>query len=117
MAPEATTLVEVAACLDADEDRAVHGAERLLERLRGLTDGAVAMLDGTHFDIDERIRFCDARLAPEGSAAAPYYIAHLRTVADFLERMKTLDVLEQLGPDAAAAEPAEWQIARYEAAP
>ena len=32
-------------------------------------------LDGVHFDIDPRIRFCDARLAPEGSAAAPYYIA------------------------------------------
>ena len=34
----------------------------------------VEELDGVHFDIDERIRFCDARLAPEGSAAAPYYI-------------------------------------------
>jgi uncharacterized protein (DUF885 family) len=75
VAPGATTLVEVAARLDADEDRAVHGADLLLERLRGLTDGAVVMLDGTHFDIDERIRFCDARLAPEGSAAAPYYIS------------------------------------------
>ena len=75
VAPGATTLTEVAARLDADEDRAVHGAEALLERLRGLTEGAVAMLDGVHFDIDERVRFCDARLAPEGSAAAPYYIA------------------------------------------
>jgi uncharacterized protein (DUF885 family) len=45
-----------------------------LERLKELTAGAVDMLDGVHFDIDERIRFCDARLAPEGSAAAPYYI-------------------------------------------
>ena len=27
----------------------------------------------TGADIDERIKFCDARLAPEGSAAAPYY--------------------------------------------
>ncbi len=32
-------------------------------------------LDGVHFDIDARIRRCDARLAPEGSSAAPYYIA------------------------------------------
>jgi uncharacterized protein (DUF885 family) len=31
-------------------------------------------MNGTHFDIDQRIKFCDARLAPEGSAAAPYYI-------------------------------------------
>jgi uncharacterized protein (DUF885 family) len=75
VAPGARTLAEAAAHLDADESRAVHGTEVLLERLRGLTDGAVAMLDGVHFDIDERVRFCDARLAPEGSAAAPYYIA------------------------------------------
>jgi uncharacterized protein (DUF885 family) len=75
VAPGADTLAEAAARLDADESRAVHGADVLLERLRGLTDGAVDMLDGSHFDIDERVRFCDARLAPEGSAAAPYYIS------------------------------------------
>ncbi len=75
VAPGARTLTEVAARLDADENRAVHGAEVLLARLRGLTESAVDMLDGVHFDIDGRIRFCDARLAPEGSAAAPYYIA------------------------------------------
>ncbi len=75
LAPGARTLAEVATRLDADESRAVHGAEVLLERLRGLTESAVEMLDGVHFEIDERIRFCDARLAPEGSAAAPYYIS------------------------------------------
>jgi len=75
VAPDAQSLVDVAARLDTDESRAVHGADVLLERLRGLTDGAVDMLDGVHFDIDERVRFCDARLAPEGSAAAPYYIS------------------------------------------
>jgi uncharacterized protein (DUF885 family) len=45
-----------------------------LRRLISFTEGAVKKLDGVHFDIDPRIRFCDARLAPEGSAAAPYYI-------------------------------------------
>jgi uncharacterized protein (DUF885 family) len=75
VAPDAHSLVEAAARLDADESRTVHGADVLLERLRGLTDGAVNMLDGVHFDIDERVRFCDARLAPAGSAAAPYYIS------------------------------------------
>jgi len=74
VAPGVDSLAGVAAVLDADDDRAVHGADVLLERLRGMTDGAVAMLDGTHFDIDRRVRVCDARLAPEGSAAAPYYI-------------------------------------------
>ncbi|MGH9016488.1 MAG: DUF885 domain-containing protein, partial [Acidimicrobiales bacterium] len=75
VAPGAATLVEVADRLDADDSRAVHGTDVLLERLRAMTDGAVAMLDGVHFDIDPRVRFCDARLAPEGSAAAPYYIS------------------------------------------
>jgi uncharacterized protein (DUF885 family) len=74
LAPGARTLVEVAARLDADDDGAVHGTDALLDRLRGLTEGAVAMLDGVHFDIDGRVRFCDARLAPDGAAAAPYYI-------------------------------------------
>ncbi|HVC71749.1 MAG TPA: DUF885 domain-containing protein [Acidimicrobiales bacterium] len=75
LAPGAGSLVEVADRLDADEDRAVHGTDALLARLRLMTEGAVAMLDGVHFDIDARIKFCDARLAPEGSAAAPYYIS------------------------------------------
>jgi uncharacterized protein (DUF885 family) len=75
VAPGAKTLAQVAAQLDADESRAAHGADVLLQRLRGMTDGAVAMLDGVHFDIDERVRFCDARLAPEGSAGAPYYMS------------------------------------------
>lgn len=73
VAPGARTLEEVAAALDADDDRVVEGTSSLLERLRALTEGAIEMLDGTTFDIDERIRFCDARLAPEGSMAAPYY--------------------------------------------
>jgi uncharacterized protein (DUF885 family) len=75
LAPEARTLVEVAAALDADDDGAVQGTDALLDRLRGLTAGSVALLDGVHFDIDRRVRFCDARLAPDGAAAAPYYIS------------------------------------------
>lgn len=74
VAPDAATVTEVAATLDADEARAVHGTDALLDRLRELTAGAVQMLEGKHFDIDERIRFCDARLAPMGSASAAYYI-------------------------------------------
>jgi len=74
LAPGATTLAEVADALDADDDRAVFGTDQLLARLEEFTERAVASLDGAHFDIDPRIRRCDARLAPEGSAAAPYYI-------------------------------------------
>ena len=74
LAPEATSLVEVAELLDHDPARAIEGTDELLARLISFTEQAVEKLDGVHFDIDPRIRFCDARLAPEGSAAAPYYI-------------------------------------------
>ena len=74
LAPEATSLVEVAELLDRDPARAIEGTDELLRRLISFTEQAVEKLDGVHFDIDPRIRFCDARLAPEGSAAAPYYI-------------------------------------------
>jgi uncharacterized protein (DUF885 family) len=74
LAPEATSLVEVGELLDRDPARAIEGTDELLRRLISFTEQAVEKLDGVHFDIDPRIRFCDARLAPEGSAAAPYYI-------------------------------------------
>ncbi|MGC1418619.1 MAG: DUF885 domain-containing protein [Acidimicrobiales bacterium] len=75
LAPGVVTLAEVVTLLDADEQRAIHGADALLERLEAFTKNTVQSLDGVHFDIDARIRQCDVRLAPEGAAAAPYYIS------------------------------------------
>jgi len=72
--PGAQGLAEVAEYLDSDETRSIHGTAALVERLRKLTQDTIKELNGTHFDIDERIQFCDVRIAPEGSAAAPYYI-------------------------------------------
>jgi uncharacterized protein (DUF885 family) len=74
LAPNATSLIEVAEQLDRDPSRSIEGTDELLRRLIDFTSQAVEKLDGVHFDIDPRIRFCDARLAPEGSAGAPYYI-------------------------------------------
>jgi uncharacterized protein (DUF885 family) len=74
LAPDAASLVEVAGALDADDAGAIFGEEALLERLTTFTDTAVATLNGVHFDIDPRVQRCDARIAPEGSGAAPYYI-------------------------------------------
>jgi len=74
LAPDETTLMGVADALDHDEARAIDGADALLARLETFTKATVDSLDGVHFDIDPRIRRCDVRLAPEGSAAAPYYI-------------------------------------------
>lgn len=71
---EPASLVDAARFLDDDPARRIDGTDELLRRLIAFTNRAVDELDGVHFDIDPRIRFCDARLAPEGSAAAPYYI-------------------------------------------
>jgi uncharacterized protein (DUF885 family) len=72
--PGATSLVAVAEALDDDPARAIVGTDALLTMLKAFTARTADELDGVHFDIDDRIRFCDARLAPEGAAAAPYYI-------------------------------------------
>jgi uncharacterized protein (DUF885 family) len=72
--PEATTLREVADRLDSDPRYTVEGEEELLKRLREFIAAAVERLDGEEFDIDPRIRNCEARLAPEGSASAAYYM-------------------------------------------
>ena len=72
--PDAKTLREVADYLEVHPDYEIKGEEALLKKLRDFTDEAVKTLDGVHFDIDDSIKFCDARIAPEGSAAAPYYM-------------------------------------------
>jgi len=72
--PDATTLREVADRLDSDSRYTVEGEEELLKKLRDFIAAAVERLDGKEFDIDPRIRKCEARLAPEGSASAAYYM-------------------------------------------
>lgn len=72
--PDATSLREVADRLDKDPRYTVEGEEELLRKLREFIVQAVERLDGKEFDIDPRIRNCEARLAPEGSASAAYYM-------------------------------------------
>ena len=52
---------------------AVDGVDAVLTYLQGLMDGAIAALDGVHFDLAGPVRHVEAMIAPEGSAAAPYY--------------------------------------------
>jgi uncharacterized protein (DUF885 family) len=52
---------------------AVDGVEGIRARLQDLMDGAIAALDGVHFDLAEPVRRVEAMIAPPGSAAAPYY--------------------------------------------
>ncbi|GHF45143.1 hypothetical protein GCM10018790_23650 [Kitasatospora xanthocidica] len=55
------------------EGPAVEGAEGIREHLQGLMDQAVRDLQGVHFDLAEPITRVESKIAPAGSAAAPYY--------------------------------------------
>ncbi|MBP5859179.1 DUF885 domain-containing protein [Streptomyces scabiei] len=52
---------------------AVEGVEETRQWLQSLMDEAIDALDGTHFELAERIRRVESCIAPPGSAAAPYY--------------------------------------------
>lgn len=73
-APSAETLQDAVSLLDRDERYLVHGEESLVRSLEEIVTTAMNELDGRYFDIDPRIRRCDVRLAPPGSASAAYYI-------------------------------------------
>lgn len=66
------TPAEALAHLDVAGD-AIVGVEEVREYLQGLMDGAMAALDGVVVDIPAGVRRVEARIAPPGSAAAPYY--------------------------------------------
>ena len=51
----------------------VDGVDAVRDRLQGLMDEAMVSLAGTHFDLADPIKVVEARIAPPGSAAAPYY--------------------------------------------
>ncbi|MBM3656144.1 MAG: DUF885 domain-containing protein [Actinobacteria bacterium] len=72
--PDAKSLREVADRLDKDPRYTVEGEESLLRNLREFIESAVERLDGKEFDIDPRIKHCEARLAPKGGASAAYYM-------------------------------------------
>ncbi|MEV5343308.1 DUF885 domain-containing protein [Streptomyces sp. NPDC052676] len=56
-----------------EHGRHIAGVEETREWLQGLMDEAIEKLDGTHFELAERVRKVESRIAPPGSAAAPYY--------------------------------------------
>lgn len=53
--------------------RRIDGVDEVQAWLQGLMDEAIARLDGTHFELAPRVRRVESRIAPPGSAAAPYY--------------------------------------------
>lgn len=55
------------------EGPAVEGVEEVRDWLQAMMDRAIADLDGSVVDIAEPVRRVEARIAPAGAAAAPYY--------------------------------------------
>ncbi|WP_406404048.1 DUF885 domain-containing protein [Streptomyces sp. NBC_00879] len=51
----------------------IEGVEGVRVWLQKLMDEAIEALDGTHFELAERVRKVESRIAPPGGAAAPYY--------------------------------------------
>jgi len=58
-----------------EHGRHIEGVDEVREWLQGLMDRAIEELNGTHFDLAERVRKVESRIAPPGGAAAPYYSA------------------------------------------
>ncbi|MFJ3509539.1 DUF885 domain-containing protein [Streptomyces luteogriseus] len=70
--PDAGPPWEALAHLDAQGTH-IEGVDEVRDWLQSLMDEAMDALDGTHFDLAERVRRVESRIAPPGSAAAPYY--------------------------------------------
>ncbi|MQY10643.1 hypothetical protein SRB5_07540 [Streptomyces sp. RB5] len=70
--PGAATPWEAIAHLDVHGEH-IEGVEEVRVWLQSLMDEAVDALDGTHFELAERVRRVESRIAPAGGAAAPYY--------------------------------------------
>ncbi|EFF89859.1 conserved hypothetical protein [Streptomyces sp. e14] len=65
-----------AALAHLDEHGAhIEGVDEVRTWLQALMDEAIDALDGTHFELAERVRKVESCIAPPGGAAAPYYTA------------------------------------------
>ncbi|MFB6614926.1 DUF885 domain-containing protein [Streptomyces sp. NPDC085524] len=51
----------------------IEGVDEVQAWLQGLMDEAIENLDGTHFELAERVKKVESKIAPPGGAAAPYY--------------------------------------------
>ncbi|MFD3655013.1 DUF885 domain-containing protein [Streptomyces sp. NPDC058620] len=51
----------------------IEGVDEVRAWLQELMDEAIEALDGTHFELAERVRKVESHIAPAGGAAAPYY--------------------------------------------
>ncbi|MGW2821295.1 DUF885 domain-containing protein [Streptomyces sp. NPDC001443] len=72
--PGAATPWVALAHLD-EHGKHIEGVDEVRDWLQGLMDQAIDALDGTHFELAERVRKVESCIAPPGGAAAPYYTA------------------------------------------
>lgn len=70
--PGAATPWEALAHLD-EHGAHIEGVDAVRTWLQSLMDEAIEALDGTHFELADRVRKVESRIAPPGGAAAPYY--------------------------------------------
>jgi len=70
--PGAATPWVALAHLD-EHGRHIEGVDEVRVWLQSVMDKAIENLDGTHFELAERVRKVESCIAPAGSAAAPYY--------------------------------------------
>ncbi|MGY0022370.1 DUF885 domain-containing protein [Streptomyces sp. cg35] len=56
-----------------EHGRHIEGVDEVRQWLQNVMDEAIEALDGTHFELAERVRKVESCIAPPGSAAAPYY--------------------------------------------
>ncbi len=66
-------IAEAVAYHEGPDGPAVEGTDQLQIWLQELIDTTIEAMDGTHFDIAEPVRICEAMIAPPGGAAAQYY--------------------------------------------
>ena len=67
-----TSVREALDRLDADPARRLHGTDALQAWMQETADGAIAALDGTHFDIPEPVRTIECRIAPNQTGGIYY---------------------------------------------
>ncbi|MGW2592938.1 DUF885 domain-containing protein [Streptomyces sp. NPDC001515] len=56
-----------------EHGRYIEGEAEVRDWLQGLMDRAITALDGTHFELADRIRHVESRIAPSGGGGGPYY--------------------------------------------
>lgn len=72
MVSPGSTPLQAMAWLDR-EGPAIDGVDAVRDYLQAVMDKAMSDLQGTHFDLADRLSHVEAMIAPAGTAAAPYY--------------------------------------------